>query len=492
MKTKYLLLILTLALIVVLTGCPSLVGDDGAGDGDGDDTSEETDTTAPAAVTAVDAAVTSGTVGLIWEDPADEDLDQIQISWEPGGSTPQPVAAGVGSFAATGLSNGQAYTFTIAAVDSSGNVSSAETVAATPESYNSLAGTISGTIDFDTGEHDGVEPETFPTITVNDIYGDVVQTDSTYDQDFSFTLAEPAADTLSTAAELSDQLTSSNPTALFQSAQITSNVEDAWIYGADPVIFGTTGSTQWRYAEYLYTDSVTYLGGELIDEIGAPISIENILLAPGWNRVLTTYDVASDSYTVTKAAPPAASVWGVEENPARAEVVDEIAGGDGVFTMADVDFTFSDYLEGQDDTVVYGGGTVQPGDDFYAFFSADGEIDFDGRRIAVRVNYQNAPADTDGLQADTIYTLFGTGDYTLTSVRIYVYIDASLEDPQQDPPGSSQVLMTSDTFDYSAVVGDLITVTGGSFTMGQTGNATLTTDPESGGTITLEWLQDIP
>ncbi len=484
-KTKYLLLILTLALIVVLTGCPSLVGDDGAGDGDGDDTGEETDTTAPAAVTAVDAAVTSGTVGLIWEDPADEDLDQIQISWEPGGSTPQPVAAGVGSYAATGLSNGQAYTFTIAAVDSSGNVSSAETVAATPRPYANLSGSISGVISFEDSSLVALPDPFSAFISANDFEGSELVAESDYDNQFSFNLDSTSPGVFFTAADLPGTVTSSNPAAQFQSAELRGAYEDGWIYGSDYIIYGTTNSTEWRYAEYVYSDSVTYLSGDTVDEIGDPVSLD-VLLAPGWNRVLSVYDVANQSYTVTNGALPGGSAWAIEENPTRAEVVDEIADGDGAFAMYDVDWTFADYLDGIDESVIYGGGLVSSSDNFYLLEIGEDELHLADppRKIAIRFDYENASGDTAELQGDQTYTLFGTGDYTLDSVRLYVYV-------QSDP--TEQILMLSDDIDTTAATGTVYNVTSGTFTTTtdiETTSFSFTTD--GGQVISGSWQAAIP
>ena len=58
-----------------------------------------------------------------WSDSADADLSKLEISWEPGGIDPAEVLKAVQTKQITGLLNDTDYTFTIEAVDSSGNTS---------------------------------------------------------------------------------------------------------------------------------------------------------------------------------------------------------------------------------------------------------------------------------------------------------------------------------------------------------------------------------
>jgi hypothetical protein len=127
MKARLFWLPLLIGIVVVLSGCPGLFG---GPDGDSDD--ESADTTPPTEVTELEAVRSSGTVALKWIDPTDEDLAGIEVTWEPGGSETQEVALGVGEYVATGLTNGTEYTFTLAAVDESGNRSAGETITVTP------------------------------------------------------------------------------------------------------------------------------------------------------------------------------------------------------------------------------------------------------------------------------------------------------------------------------------------------------------------------
>jgi hypothetical protein len=93
------------------------------------------DTTPPSDVAGLNATAGNGTASLTWTDPTDSDLALIEISWTPDGpSTPQSVNTGTQSYPATGLTNGTPYTFTVKAVDSSGNRSAGVTATATPDS----------------------------------------------------------------------------------------------------------------------------------------------------------------------------------------------------------------------------------------------------------------------------------------------------------------------------------------------------------------------
>jgi chitodextrinase len=92
-------------------------------------TPEGTDTTAPAKVTGLTGTPGSGQVTLTWTDPADADLDHVEITFSPaveGVGQPISVPKGTQTRTITGLANGTAYTFTLTAVDASGNRSAGE------------------------------------------------------------------------------------------------------------------------------------------------------------------------------------------------------------------------------------------------------------------------------------------------------------------------------------------------------------------------------
>jgi hypothetical protein len=113
----------------MLAGCP--MGDNNSG---GDDNSGG-DTTAPAEVSGLAGAAGDGSVTVTWTDPPDADLDHIEITWT-GGAAVLKVAAGEQTRTVTGLGNGTAYTFTLTAVDASGNKSAGQTITLTPVAPN--------------------------------------------------------------------------------------------------------------------------------------------------------------------------------------------------------------------------------------------------------------------------------------------------------------------------------------------------------------------
>ncbi|MDR1399599.1 MAG: fibronectin type III domain-containing protein, partial [Treponema sp.] len=92
------------------------------------------DTTPPGPVTNLDANAGDGQVTLTWNDPTDADLDSIEITWTPGGTTPQVVTKGTKSATIKGLTNGTPYTFTVKAKDNATppNINQGETITAKP------------------------------------------------------------------------------------------------------------------------------------------------------------------------------------------------------------------------------------------------------------------------------------------------------------------------------------------------------------------------
>jgi hypothetical protein len=88
------------------------------------------DTTPPANVSGQNSVDGQGQVVLSWTDPPDADLASIEITWTPGGATPVRIPKGIGQY--TAVVDDGAYTFTIKAVDASGNKSAGITLAANP------------------------------------------------------------------------------------------------------------------------------------------------------------------------------------------------------------------------------------------------------------------------------------------------------------------------------------------------------------------------
>ena len=99
------------------------------------------DTTAPADVTELVAAAKDSSVVLTWKDATDEDIFGYLVSWKAESTGCALVALEKDSLIAakgqqgcvvTGLTNGTKYTFTVKAMDTSGNTSGGVTVDATP------------------------------------------------------------------------------------------------------------------------------------------------------------------------------------------------------------------------------------------------------------------------------------------------------------------------------------------------------------------------
>jgi formylglycine-generating enzyme required for sulfatase activity len=92
------------------------------------------DTTSPADISGLTGASGpgDGQVTLTWTDPVDADLDHVEITWAPGGTSPVSVLKGTQTQTISGLTNGTSYTFTVKAVDTAGNESGDETATATP------------------------------------------------------------------------------------------------------------------------------------------------------------------------------------------------------------------------------------------------------------------------------------------------------------------------------------------------------------------------
>jgi len=123
-------LVLSAVLVMgfVLASCDST-----ANGGGGDDT------TPPGDVSSLSCTAGDAEFSLTWTDPSDADLDHIEITWSPDGSSPQTVDVGTETLTATGLTNGTEYTFTVCAVDAAGNKSGGVTDQAIPTAPGTLA-----------------------------------------------------------------------------------------------------------------------------------------------------------------------------------------------------------------------------------------------------------------------------------------------------------------------------------------------------------------
>lgn len=103
---------------------------------------DSSDMSPPAEVTGLKSVATAGRIGLSWNDPKDEDLFGIEITYKESSAMTRSLAKmeEKSVFAAPGLqyievpnlANGTEYTFTVKTMDTSGNKSAGVTVKATP------------------------------------------------------------------------------------------------------------------------------------------------------------------------------------------------------------------------------------------------------------------------------------------------------------------------------------------------------------------------
>ena len=75
-------------------------------------------------------ALADTSVPLTWNDPANANLDHLEVTWA-GGSATAAKASGTNGTVVTGLAQGTAYTFTVKAADAHGNRSAGQSVSAT-------------------------------------------------------------------------------------------------------------------------------------------------------------------------------------------------------------------------------------------------------------------------------------------------------------------------------------------------------------------------
>ena len=479
MKARLIWLPLLAGIVVILAGCPGLFG--GPGDGGGDE--DPGDTTSPTEVTELAAARSSGTAALVWTDPTDEDLAGVQVTWEPGGTDPQEVGLGVGEYVATGLTNGTEYTFTVAAVDEAGNVSAGETIAVTPEDFSAISGTVGTMVEFQGSAVVQNDPSGF-AVSAQGISGTswAINTDSDGNPSgsnvFDLDLSTPPADSLWTADQFSG-LSFSDTDAGIQTADIHGSFESAWVYGSDYIYYGTRSSSSWTFVQYMYADRMVHVTGTFTDAAGHDQAVD-VLLAPGWNRVLVTYDIASTSYNVENANPPSGSDWYIEQNPLRAAAAVDVA-----FEGADADWTpRGSFLpwDGQDLSVAFLQGIV---DEDLTFDRASTGA-YSDRRVALRIDFTNGDGSV-ALKEDT-YSLGGNDGTDLDAVTAYVFSTTG--------DISTQELMISESLpDGASLFGTEYQISGGdiSITLDPANVSwNLTTDPADDGPITGTWEEPAP
>jgi hypothetical protein len=117
------------------------------GSGDDDDDDGGGDPAYSAQIDALNGTAEYRRVRLAWTDPADEDFDHVEITFSPPAAVwTQPVivakstgAGGANGADIGGLATGIEYTFTVQAVDESGNKSAVRTVTAAPRIPRAIA-----------------------------------------------------------------------------------------------------------------------------------------------------------------------------------------------------------------------------------------------------------------------------------------------------------------------------------------------------------------
>lgn len=109
------------ALVMVLAGCPTEPTFRGARAFVAEAGSQI------AAVSDVTLVAGAGTATVSWRDPEDAALSSIEITWTPGGATPQAVGPGVGTYEITGLAAGDTLSVDLVAVADDGTRSATVT-----------------------------------------------------------------------------------------------------------------------------------------------------------------------------------------------------------------------------------------------------------------------------------------------------------------------------------------------------------------------------
>lgn len=163
---------------------------------------ERLDHTAPAKVSSLSVTALDSSVRLTWTDPDDEDLFGIEITYSDGSGRAAAVmeegsvliAPGTQTATISGLVNGTEYTFTVRAMDTTGNKSEAVTTGTvTPTAGSPLSIVLSASVPQENG-YTGNKRNTTVTVTANITTASAVKK-AVYKKDGTRVAADLLADT---------------------------------------------------------------------------------------------------------------------------------------------------------------------------------------------------------------------------------------------------------------------------------------------------------
>jgi hypothetical protein len=101
------------------------------------------DITAPSDVDLKVTQSGGGAITLSWDEPTDEDYEYIIISWTSSSSQSSNITKGITTYEITGLTSGLYYTFKAQCVDTSGNISSGDSLSLTIPAVSIAISTLS-------------------------------------------------------------------------------------------------------------------------------------------------------------------------------------------------------------------------------------------------------------------------------------------------------------------------------------------------------------
>lgn len=261
-----------LTIAVLLLGCENPANTT-------DDPSEADGGSSP--ITSVlDLTATTGDqdVVLAWSDPPEDNLSRLEVTWNPDGTDPQAVDPGVETYTASGLINGNEYTFSVVAIDTTGRRSDAATITATPNVANSSGDTANDGSGTDTDPLEASKDANLASLTVDgEPVGDFDPNTTSY------TVTKPAGTSSGTVAATSaDSAASVSGDVGVQSLQTGANTFVITVIAED-------GVTQKQYALTITVEAsaLTQLSDLQVDSV----------TVPGFSPTVYSYTVSTSAGT---------------------------------------------------------------------------------------------------------------------------------------------------------------------------------------------------